>query len=126
MGNDGWSWEEVKPYFLKSENNEDPEIIKKDPHSHGQGGYLTVEWFDYQDKNIQMIKNGWRELGLPEIDPTSDKQEQIGVTRHQTTSLHGRRQSTNQAFIRPIRKKRRNLVIRTRAHVSRYDILDFI
>nr|XP_012146263.1 PREDICTED: glucose dehydrogenase [FAD, quinone]-like [Megachile rotundata] len=27
QGNHGWSYEEVLPYFLKSENNEDPEVI---------------------------------------------------------------------------------------------------
>lgn len=48
--------------------------------------------------------------------------EQIGVQRHQMTSIHGRRQSTNGAFIRPVRHKRRNLVIRTRAHVTKIQI----
>ena len=26
-GNSGWSYEEVLPYFLKSENNRDPQVI---------------------------------------------------------------------------------------------------
>lgn len=37
----------------------------------------------------------------------------------QTTSIHGRRQSTNGAFIRPIRHKRQNLIVKTQAHVTR-------
>lgn len=37
----------------------------------------------------------------------------------QHTSIHGQRQSTNGAFIRPIRQKRRNLVIRTETHVTK-------
>lgn len=38
---------------------------------------------------------------------------------YQHTSRHGERLSTNAAFIRPIRRKRKNLTIRTQAHVTR-------
>lgn len=44
---------------------------------------------------------------------------QIGVMHLQTTSRHGERLSTNGAFIRPIRKRRKNLTILTEAHVTR-------
>lgn len=44
---------------------------------------------------------------------------QLGVMAYQHTSRHGERLSTNAAFIRPIRRKRRNLTIRTQAHVTR-------
>lgn len=44
---------------------------------------------------------------------------QIGVMHLQTTTRHGERLSTNGAFIRPIRKKRKNLTILTEAHVTR-------
>lgn len=27
-GNDGWSYDEIHPYFLKSENNNDPEVTR--------------------------------------------------------------------------------------------------
>ena len=37
----------------------------------------------------------------------------------QTTSQHGERLSTNGAYVRPVRRKRRNLEVRTRAHVTR-------
>lgn len=54
------------------------------------------------------------------MDANADRQ--IGVQRLQMTSIHGTRQSTNHAFIRPIRYERPNLVIRTRAHVTRVQI----
>lgn len=59
----------------------------------------------------------WREIGYPEVDANAEGQ--IGSMHLQTTSIHGSRQSTNGAFIRPIRHKRDNLVIETQAHVTR-------
>lgn len=46
-------------------------------------------------------------------------ESQIGVTHLQSTAKHGERMSTNRAFIRPIRKKRKNLTVLTNAHVTR-------
>lgn len=37
LGNEGWSWKDVKPYFLKAEHNE-----QIDDEHHGQGGPLNV------------------------------------------------------------------------------------
>ena len=64
-----------------------------------------------------MITKAWNEIGYPEVDANAD--EQIGVMNLQTTSIHGMRQSTNGAFIRPIRHKRENLIVETQAHVTR-------
>lgn len=44
---------------------------------------------------------------------------QIGVTHLQSTAKHGERMSTNKAFVRPVRKKRKNLTVLTEAHVTR-------
>lgn len=41
QGNTGWSYEEVLPYFKKSEDNRNPYLLKT-PY-HGKGGYLTVQ-----------------------------------------------------------------------------------
>ncbi|KZC09322.1 Glucose dehydrogenase [acceptor] [Dufourea novaeangliae] len=116
-GNYGWSYGEVLPYFLKSENNEDPEVVKENPHYHGQGGYQNVERFPHPDPNTDILINAWMELGHESVDANTERQ--LGVMRLQTTSVHGMRQSTNGAFIRPIRRKRKNLTIETRAHVTR-------
>ncbi|XP_015597063.1 glucose dehydrogenase [FAD, quinone] isoform X2 [Cephus cinctus] len=117
QGNDGWSYDHVLPYFLKSENNEDHDILKENPHYHSKGGYQNVERFPYDDKNADILIDAWKELGYREVD--SNAEEQLGVMKLQSTSIHGSRQSTNGAFIRPIRYKRENLVIETQAHVSR-------
>ncbi|KAL7288999.1 hypothetical protein TKK_0016956 [Trichogramma kaykai] len=117
LGNEGWSYEEVLPYFKRSEDNENPEVVKESPYYHSTGGYQTVEWFDYIDENAKILINGWQEIGYNLVDPNAE--DQLGVVHMQTTSIHGARQSTNGAFIRPIRDKRPNLVIETEAHVTR-------
>ena len=44
---------------------------------------------------------------------------QLGIVNLQTTSANGTRQSTNGAFIRPIRRKRRNLTVKTESYVTK-------
>ncbi|XP_026685541.1 uncharacterized protein LOC113470935 [Diaphorina citri] len=103
MGNEGWGYDEVLEYFKKSEDNEDKEIYHKNPEYHGKGGYQTVEWLPYADKNLPVLIKAWKEKGYPERDLNAENQVD----------------STNGAFIRPIRKKRKNLTILTEAHVTR-------
>lgn len=47
VGNYGWSFEEVLPYFIKSEDNRNPYLAKNKEY-HGTGGYLTVQEAPYQ------------------------------------------------------------------------------
>ncbi|KAK9294320.1 hypothetical protein QLX08_011026 [Tetragonisca angustula] len=116
-GNYGWSYEEILPYFLKSENNLDPEVVKENPRYHSQGGYQSVERFPYDDINNHILLNAWHELGYEFVDINANNQ--LGVMNLQTTSANGTRQSTNDAFIRPIRCKRRNLTIKTETYVTK-------
>lgn len=104
-------------YFIKSEDNEDKEIYEKNPEYHGKGGYQTVEWFPYVDPTTPYLIRAWREKGLEELDLNAE--QQIGVMHLQSTGRHGERLSTNGAFIRPIRKKRKNLKVLTEAHVTK-------
>ena len=57
----------------------------------------------------------WKELGYKELDYNSGSQ--VGVARLQYTIKNGTRQSANTAFIRPIRRKRSNLTIKTNSQV---------
>lgn len=72
--------------------------------------------FDNDDKFIFLLE-ACKEIGLKEIDPNS--RSQLGVFKTQFTCVNGMRQSTNGAFIRPIRGKRSNLVIKTNAYVMK-------
>lgn len=93
------------------------QVVEKNPEYHSTGGYQTVEWFDYVDQNAKILLNAWQEIGYNLLD--ANAAEQLGVVHIQSTAIHGARQSTNGAFIRPIRAKRPNLEIETEAHVTR-------
>ncbi|XP_031780259.1 glucose dehydrogenase [FAD, quinone]-like [Nasonia vitripennis] len=117
-GNEGWSWDEVLPYFKKSEDARDPEIIAKYPESHATCGYQTVGRFPHQNHLTPAILEAWKELGLEEIDYKIGG-NQLGVSRTQFTAVHGVGQSTNGAFIRPMRSRRSNLTIKTNARATK-------
>ncbi|XP_072946590.1 glucose dehydrogenase [FAD, quinone]-like isoform X2 [Epargyreus clarus] len=114
LGNNGWSYKEVLPYFKKSEHNRDIEGV--DEKYHGYDGPLNVERFSYIDQNVVMLVKAFNEKGLPLTD--FNGRNQFGTMVTQTTTKDGMRASTNRAFIRPIRYKRSNLDIVTDALVT--------
>ncbi|XP_053620301.1 glucose dehydrogenase [FAD, quinone]-like isoform X1 [Plodia interpunctella] len=115
LGNPGWSFSEVLPYFKKAENNQD--IESHDLKYHSIGGPLNVERFPYIDYNSMMLVQAFKERGLPITDLNSEFQ--IGTDIIQTTSKNGRRFSTNVAYIRPIRNHRPNLKVYTNAYTTK-------
>nr|CAD7392756.1 unnamed protein product [Timema cristinae] len=115
LGNKGWGYEDVLKYFIKSEDNRDHFLA--DPKYHGVGGYQSVERFPYQDVNVRALIEAFKELGYKEVDFNAERQE--GVMRAQTTSFKGERQSTNSAFLKPVRDSRPNLKVITHAQVTR-------
>ncbi|VVC99373.1 unnamed protein product [Leptidea sinapis] len=113
-GNTGWSYREVLPYFKKSENNRD--IEAHDTYYHNVGGPLNVERFSYVDDNTMLLVQSFKEKGYPITDVT--KANNIGTDIALSTSKDGKRQSTNIAFIEPIRH-RPNLDIITNAFATK-------
>lgn len=116
LGNTGWSYNETLPYFIKSENNLDPQFAA-DTTYHGTGGFQTVQTLSYQDINVRALIAAFTEIGYRELDFNGAEQE--GVMRTQTTTVNGERQSSNSAFLTPIRRVRPNLRIVTNATVTR-------
>ncbi|KAJ8945740.1 hypothetical protein NQ318_012062 [Aromia moschata] len=115
LGNPGWSYANVLPYFRKSEDNRNPEEV--DSFSHGTGGYLTVQHFSFQDENTIELVRAYQQLGLEYVDQNSGRQ--LGTMLLQFTTRDGERLSTNGAFIRPIRQQRVNLVVRPDSQATR-------
>ncbi|MEQ8322902.1 MAG: GMC family oxidoreductase N-terminal domain-containing protein [Rhodospirillales bacterium] len=113
MGCRGWSFSDVLPYFKRSENRE-----QGADDYHGTGGPLNVtmptETYDTLDK---LIASGG-ELGYPmNVDYNGADQE--GFAYYQVTQRHGRRFSAKNAYLDPVRGRRKNLHVETHAFAGR-------
>jgi choline dehydrogenase len=115
MGNRGWAWDDVLPYFKKSEHRQT--AGDADAAFHATGGNLWVT--DPQVRHPasrDFIEAGVR-LGLPRrADYNAAQQEGVGFL--QFTIRDGRRHSTAAAFLGAA-AKRPNLTIATEAYVRR-------
>jgi choline dehydrogenase len=109
LGNEGWAYDDVLPYFKKSEHNED--IADE---YHGKGGLLNVTHAKYfQTPFARAFVNACQETGIPENkDYNGARQEGTGL--FQFTIKGGRRHSTATAFLKPA-MNRQNLTIVTGA-----------
>lgn len=106
LGNIGWSYKDVLPYFTKSEDNRNP-YLAATPY-HGHGGLLTVQEAPWRTPlSLTFVKAG-KELGYEHRDLNGE--EQTGFMLTQSTMRRGARCSTSKAFLRPIRL-RKNLHI---------------
>lgn len=117
IGNPGWSYKEVLPYFRKSEDNRNPDILRSSPEYHATGGYLPVERMRHVDNATKILSSALQELGCNSTDVNG--KNQLGSMILQTTTRNGIRMNSNRAFIRPIRKLRKNLFIKTQAYVTK-------
>ncbi|XP_073942091.1 glucose dehydrogenase [FAD, quinone]-like [Choristoneura fumiferana] len=99
MGNEGWSYSEVLPYFKKSENIRIPELMNSSYH--GRGGYLDIDYAPYRSPLESIFRRAGEELGYEWSDPNGENV--IGFSKPQATMRKGRRCSTSKAFLEPIR-----------------------
>ncbi|XP_015431032.1 PREDICTED: glucose dehydrogenase [FAD, quinone]-like [Dufourea novaeangliae] len=114
LGNTGWSYDEVLPYFLKSEDNRNPYLARTPYHS--TGGYLTVQEAPWRTPlSIAFLQAG-QELGYENRDINGANQTGFMLT--QATIRRGSRCSTAKAFLRPV-KNRENLHVAMTTQVLR-------
>jgi choline dehydrogenase len=108
LGNDGWSWDDVLPYFKRAENWEGAAADER-----GVGGPLNVS----ENKVDRDIVDAWVEAATAagyRRTPDYNREDQEGVGYFQMTMKDGRRCSSAAAYLKPVRK-RPNLHIFTRA-----------
>jgi choline dehydrogenase len=117
-GNNGWSWSEVLPYFIKSEHNSDARLLgDAGQGTHGQGGPLWGTSIPDAHPLMEAIIAGGVELGVPHtIDFNSGHQEGVGY--YQLFTKNGWRCSTAVAYLRPA-QKRKNVRTEVNAQVTR-------
>ena len=111
-GNPGWSFDEVLPCFRKSEDQE-----RGADAFHGAGGPQKVSDIRLRRRITSAFIEAAVEAGIPRNDDINGSSQE-GVGYFQLTAAHGRRCSTASGFLRPARS-RRNLHVKTRAHVSK-------
>ena len=113
MGNSGWSWQDVLPYFRRSETNS----RGGDPYRGDNGPlYVNDVSTDYHPLN-QKFLDAAMECGLPQ-NPDFNGASQEGVGLYQITARNGFRMSAAKAYLRPA-LKRPNVQIELNAHATR-------
>ena len=98
-GAEGWGWEDVFPYFKKSEDFQ----TQGDNGYHSTGGPLTVTKASYVTPGSRVFVEAAKALGWDEIDYNGESQ--IGVSWVQQTIKGGARWSTAKAFLHPVRHR---------------------
>lgn len=82
-GNTGWSYPEVLPYFIKSEDN--LQVTEMDRGFHGVGGLLSVVQFPHRPPLAEALLEAGKELGYPSGVDLNGR-SQAGFIIAQTTS----------------------------------------
>lgn len=120
LGNYGWSYKDVLPYFIKTENVKIPSL--KRSVNRGTGGYLDIEHAPFVSKLHGSFIDAGREMGYDYNDPNGEKQ--LGFSLAQATMRDGRRCSAAKAYLRPV-ARRRNLHISLSSWVTKIVIDPF-
>jgi choline dehydrogenase len=111
LGNRGWSYAEVLPYFMRMERR-----VGGDDAYRGRSGELPVSDIDWMHPICDAFIAGAVGMGIP-LNPDYNAANQEGVGYYQRTIHRGWRMSTSRAFLWPARS-RRNLTIRTNAQAT--------
>lgn len=112
LGNTGWSYDEVLPYFIKSENNQ---RIKN--QYHGNDGPLSVIDLHSDNPLQQKYLAAAKQQGYRILDDfNGEEQEGLGI--YQVTHINGERCSSARAYLFP-HLTRKNLTVETSAQTQR-------
>lgn len=112
LGNEGWSYDEVLPYFIKAENNE---RIRN--QFHGNHGPLSVSDLRTENPLQEVYLEAAKEQGYRILDDFNGA-EQEGLGVYQVTHVNGERCSAARAYLFPHRH-RNNLHVEIHAQTHR-------
>jgi choline dehydrogenase len=112
LGNAGWSFRDVLPYFKKSEDQEHGAS-----EFHGAGGPLKVSDLRLRRPIADHFIAAAQETGIP-FNADYNGATQEGVGYFQQTAYRGMRWSTAKGFLKPVRE-RQNLIVQTRAQTRK-------
>ena len=106
LGCDGWTYDDVLPYFKKAEANE-----RGEDEFHGEGGPLFVSDQRHANATSKAFVESATRLQLPQNDDFNGE-KQAGFGLYQVTQRKGERWSASRAYVEPIRNQP-NIDIRT-------------
>src|SRR3954452_10928552 len=113
LGNSGWSFSDVLPYFKRSEDNAD-----FGGEYHGKGGPLAVNKLRTENPIQQTFLQAAQEAQFRlREDFNAAEHEGLGV--YQVTQKNGERWSAARAYVHPHTASRANLRVETAAHATR-------
>ncbi|XP_076109497.1 glucose dehydrogenase [FAD, quinone]-like [Mytilus galloprovincialis] len=96
-GCDGWSYKDVLPYFIKTEDYQMPN--EYDSAYHGKGGYMKLTDSTLTPL-VEVYRRGAEEIGYKTVDANGE--DQIGFSYAQASVHNGERCSTASCYLRPI------------------------
>ncbi|EAT44645.1 AAEL004013-PA [Aedes aegypti] len=111
-GNPGWSYEDVLPYFKKSEKS----FLNTSNRYHGSDGPLDVRFVPHRTEMSRIFINGLQEMGLPQVD--YDGEHQLGASFLHSNLRNGQRLSASTAYLDPV-LERPNLHILTNSRATK-------
>ncbi|XP_067015677.2 glucose dehydrogenase [FAD, quinone]-like [Anabrus simplex] len=114
LGNTGWSYDEVLPYFMKAERNGNLEEL--DPGYHGESGPMPVEHYPNRPPLAEAVVAAGAELGYSRSDLNGANQTGINIA--QMMVYQGLRASTPRMYLRP-HSDRKNLYVAINSHVTK-------
>jgi len=116
LGNEGWSYQDVLPYFRRMENYE-PGVDARNAQYHGTGGPLNVAKHRYLNPLMRVFVEAAKQAGHALTEDFNGAQQE-GVGYYDVMQKDGARCSNATAFLKPARK-RANLTVLTDAHATR-------
>jgi choline dehydrogenase len=112
LGNRGWSWQEILPYFIRVED-----YAHGADELHGVGGELRVEERRVSWEILDAWRDAAEECGIPKITEFN-RGDNFGNAYFQVNQRRGERVSMVRAFLRPV-QHRPNLTVLTDVHARR-------
>ena len=111
MGNQGWGWDDILPYFLKSQDQ-----IRGASEFHGTGGEFRVEDPRLSWEILDAFRNAAAEIGIPKTNDFNQGNNE-GCGYFQVNQTRGVRWTAAKGFLKPI-MQRPNLTVLTEAHAT--------
>ncbi len=106
MGNTGWAWDDVLPYFKRSQDH-----VHGADEMHGSGGEWRVEEMRLTWEILDAFRDAAAETGIPNTDDFNRGNNE-GCGYFQVNQKRGVRWNTSKAFLRPA-MNRPNLTVMT-------------